>query len=256
MGKTAEEGELDMIPDAVQRQVADLARRARKVNGPMMRALNSFGGKAEAWMAALPLPARQAFDNFARQTLVGLYHGAGQAKKSLPDLGSGGHKWAAALSGAAGGSAGMASAMVELPATVMLMFGAMQRAASDAGYDPDAEDIRLACIDIFGSGGPGTDDDGINTTFLGARLSLNRATLQAVIGRIAPAFSLMLGKQLAGKAVPVVGALAGAGLNFAFTDYYQDVARVRFGLMRLAEEHGRARIHHAFRAEMARNLPL
>ena len=37
---------------------------------------------------------------------------------------------------------------------------------------------------------------------------------------------------------PVIGALAGASLNYAFTRYYQELARVHFGLLRLARETG------------------
>ena len=244
--------DIDRLPDAVAASVATLARRARKANGPLMQALNSFGGRVETWAARLPKPARQALDGGAEKLLMTLYHGAAGAQKALPDMGPWGHRFAAAASGAAGGAAGLASAVVELPATVMLMFGAMQRAAAENGFDPASEAVRLTCIDIFGSGGPGTGDDGVNTTFLGSRLSLNGTTLQAVISRVAPVFSTMLGRELASKAVPVIGAVAGAGVNYAFTGYYQEIARVRFGLRRLALDHGEERIRQAFRAEMAR----
>lgn len=243
--------DIDRLPAAVTATVAALARRAQKANGPMMQALNSFGGRVETWAARLPKPARDTLDSGAEKLLVTLYHGAAGAQKALPDIGTWGHRFAAAASGAVGGAAGLASAVVELPATVMLMFGAMQQAAAENGFDPASEEVRLACLDIFGSGGPGAGDDGVNTTFVGSRLAVNGATLQAIIRRVAPVFSAMLGKQLASKAVPIIGAVAGAGVNYAFTDYYQEIARVRFGLRRLALEHGEERIRQAFRAEMA-----
>ncbi len=247
--------EVEEVPEAFANEVRDLARRARRVNGPMIRALNGLGGKAEAWMAGLPAPTKAALDATARKMLTQLYLGAGQAREALPDAGRWGHRLAAAVSGAAGGSAGAASALIEIPATVMLMFGAMQRAAAEAGFDPASEEVRLICLDIFGSGAPGPGDDGVNSTFLGARLSLNSTTVQAVLARILPRFSVMLGKNLAAKAVPVIGAVAGAGVNYAFTDYYQEIARVRFGVMRLAADHGTEAVHAAFRAELARALP-
>lgn len=248
-------GEIERLPDEVASKVAALAVRARGVNGPLMRVLNGLGGKAESYLSHLPTPARRAFDDMARNLLVQLYHGADQAGRALPDIGDKGHKFAAALSGAAGGAAGLASAMVELPATVMLMFAAMQKAALEEGYASDSPEVRLACLDIFGAGTPAPGDDGVNTTFLGSRLWLSSTTLGSVVARVLPAFSAMLGKQLAGKAVPIIGAVAGAGINYAFTEYYQEIARVRFGLMRLSQDHGRERIHQAFRAEFARVLP-
>lgn len=243
--------EVEVPPEGMEQAVADLARRARRASGPAFRALNALGGKAEAWAAGLPEPAKAAIDQAARGLLTQLYKGAGHARGSLPDAGRWGHRLAAAASGAAGGSVGLATALVELPASVMVMFGAMQQAAEEAGFDPASEEVRLVCLDIFGSGAPGPGDDGVNSTFLGARMALNTATLQAVLSRILPAFSVMVGKALAAKAVPVLGAVAGAGINYAFTDYYQEVARVRFGIMKLEREHGTEAVHKAFRAELA-----
>lgn len=244
--------DVETLPADAAAAIAALARRAEGANGPLMKTLNGLGGRVESWVVKLPKSARVALDGGAERLLVSLYHGAAGAQRVLPDAGPWGHRFAAAASGAVGGAAGLASAVVELPATVMLMFGAMQRAAAENGFDPASSEVRLICLDIFGSGGQGPADDGVNTSFLGSRLSLNGVTLQAIITRVAPTFSLMLGKQLASKAVPIIGAVAGAGVNYAFTDYYQEIARVRFGLKRLALDHGEERVLLAFRAEMAR----
>ncbi len=77
----------------------------------------------------------------------------------------------AAAGGVLGGMGGIGSAMIELPATITLIFGAMQRAASREGFDPASQEVRLLCLDIFGSGGPGRADDGVNTAYLGTRLA-------------------------------------------------------------------------------------
>lgn len=236
------------LPPEAAARVGALAARARRANGPVMRTINSLGGQLEHWAARLPAPARRAVDEGAERLLMNLYQGAAGAGKLLPVRGAHTHKIAAAASGAAGGAAGIASAVVELPATVMVMFSAMQKIAAENGFDPASQEVRLTCIDIFGSGGPGREDDGVDTSFLGARLSLNGATVKALIARVAPAFSAMLGKSLASKAVPVIGAAAGAGINYAFTDYYQEIARVRFGLQRLVVEHGEAPVVAAYEA--------
>jgi len=41
---------------------------------------------------------------------------------------------------------------------------------------------------------------------------------------------------LATQTVPVIGAVAGAATNYAFTSYYQEMARVYFGLRALARD--------------------
>ena len=40
--------------------------------------------------------------------------------------------------------------------------------------------------------------------------------------------------ELAAQTVPILGAVAGAGVNWAFTSYYQEMAHIYFGLKRLA----------------------
>ena len=78
---------------------------------------------------------------------------------------------------------------------------------------------------------------------------LTYSELIAVIRRVAPAVATLLGRKLASQAVPVIGAAAGAGLNLAFLSYFRDMARVRFGLERLADRHGAQAVEAQFRAE-------
>ncbi|MEP1520561.1 MAG: EcsC family protein, partial [Ascidiaceihabitans sp.] len=48
--------------------------------------------------------------------------------------------------------------------------------------------------------------------------------------------AVVLGQKLAAQAVPVLGAVAGAATNYAYTSYYTDIAHVHFGLRKLAIE--------------------
>lgn len=237
-------------------EIRALARRAHGANGPLMRFLNKFGGQVENQLELLPGGLRDGIEGLAAQLLEQSYRAAARigGTRVVPKADGRLHRLAAMASGAAGGAAGLASAVVELPATVTLIFGAMQKVAAEYGYDPQSEEVRLLCLDILGSGGPGRQDDGVNTTFLGARLGITGTTLSAIIARVAPRFGAVLGQKLASQAVPVLGAAAGAGVNYLFMDYYQEMARVRFGLKRLAETHGEAVVLAAFRAETAKTV--
>lgn len=239
--------DLPELPPEVAAEVARLAERERRANGPVMRAVNAFGGQIEGWVAKLPASARRVIDDSAEKMLLNLYSGAATAARLLPETSTRAHKFAAAMSGAAGGAAGIASAVVEMPATVMVMFAAMQRIAVEYGFDPNSQEVRLTCIDIFGSGGPGRADDGSNTAFLGARLSLNGTTVHALVARVAPAFSAMMTKSIASKSVPILGAAAGAGVNYAFAHYYCELAHARFGLQRLTQEYGEEAVVAAYK---------
>jgi hypothetical protein len=74
--------------------------------------------------------------------------------------------------------------------------------------------------------------------FLTAKVTITGPALNGLIARVAPRFAAVLGQKLAAQAAPVLGAVAGAAVNYTFTSYYQDIARVHFGLKRLARDSG------------------
>ncbi|MCV2868013.1 EcsC family protein [Defluviimonas sp. WL0002] len=243
------------LPMDAEAEIEALVKRAAKAHGPVIKALNSVGGSLESQAGALPDTFRRALDAGVVGLLENAYRAAGAvgAIPKLPEARDWTHRVAAAAGGALGGLGGLGSAMVELPATITLIFSAMQRAAAREGFDPASAEVRMLCLDIFGSGGPGRADDGVNTAFLGTRLSVNGVTLQTLIQRIAPGVAAILGRKLAGQAVPVLGAAAGAGINYAYMSYYEEMARVRFALKRLADTHGEDEVLTAWRS---RALPL
>lgn len=240
-------------PDALV-EITALALRLRRANGPVMRVMNALGGRIETRLGRLPPSLWRLIETGTAEILEGAYRAAGRvgAHPSVPDTGVWGYRVAAATGGALGGMGGLGSALVELPATVALFFGAMQKVAGGHGFAPEAEETRLICLEIFGAGGPLAGDDGVDAGFLGTRLAVNGATLQALIQQVAPALAAVLGRKLASQAVPVLGAAAGAGVNLAFLSYYQDMAHVRFGLKRLAERHGEAAVEVEFRDSLLR----
>jgi hypothetical protein len=245
---SAPDGEL---PAEALIEIAILARRAQRADGPLMRAFNRLGSGVETQMAALPAKLRVVLESGTEGLLRRTYAAAGAvgALKVVPETGDWAHRVAVATGGALGGFGGLASATVELPATVALFFGAMQKIGAEYGYDPGSEEARLICLEVFGAGGPFAGDDGVNTVFIGSRLAMNSGAVQAVIRRIAPAVAALLGRKLASQAVPLIGAAAGAGLNLAFLAYFREMAHVRFGLQRLADTHGADAVEAQFRAE-------
>lgn len=244
------------LPAEAASEVAALVRVMQRANGPFMRVLNKLGGQVEDRMELLPVPIRDSMTTLTAGILEQVYRAAATVggHRAMPRADARLHRLAAVASGAAGGAAGLGSALVELPATVALIFGAMQKVAGETGFDPASDEVRLICLEAFGSGGPGRADDGVDTAFLGARLGLSGAAIHAVIARVAPRFATLLGQKLASQTVPILGAAAGAGVNYLFMDYFQAMARVRFGLRRLALDHGEDPVRAAFRAEIARSV--
>ena len=232
-------------------RIAALAARHRKAGGLVMNLVTLAGSRIENRLEQLPDSVKDRIEAAAAAALERSYRLAGQTQAMVPGLGARGHLAIATLTGAVGGAGGLASAVAELPVTVTVIFRALQTIAAAHGYDPADPEVWMECLQVFGAGGPLKRDDGVNTSFLSARVAMNGATLNRIIAAVAPRFATVLGEKLAAQAVPILGSVAGAGINYAFVQYYQEMAEVRFGLKRLAEAHGEAAVLEAFRATVA-----
>lgn len=226
-------------------EIAALARRWRRANGPVIALLNRFGGEIERRMDALPPALRARVEGVVAEALSRGFDVA-QAGRHAPDLGPRGAQALAALTGALGGAGGLATALAELPVTVTVILHTIRRAAERAGFDPAEPAIRAECLRVLSSGSPAAQDDGVNTAFIGARLALSGAAVQKLIATAAPGLAVVLTQKLAAQTVPVIGAVTGATLNAAYLGYYRDLAEIRFALLRLSVQHGGEYVQAAF----------
>lgn len=225
-------------PVDIEAEVRRLAAIEQNARSGLMRAVNRLGTGMEKRLASMPQGTRKAIEKAVISGLEMSYslaassHGeaTGEPKKRDP-----GHRLAAAATGAFGGLGGLPATVVELPATITVMFRAVQAVARAHGEDMHAGNTRIACLQVFGSGGPSSDDDGVDTAFVAARLGAVHTVSQAV-AMVAPRLAIVLGHKVAAQAVPVVGAVAGATINYAFMDYYEKMAEVHFGLRKLSRE--------------------
>ncbi len=237
------------LDPAAQDAVSALANRQKRANGVLMKAINFVGGQVEDTLSVLPNGAKAQIDQAARSALQKSYEVAAKSRSGrLANVAQtdGMHKAMATLSGALGGLGGLPTALAELPVATTMIFRAVQGVAQAYGEDPISDETRLQCLAVFGAGGPGDEDDGVDTAFIGARLGLTGAAVNSLISKVAPRFATILSQKLASQAVPILGAAAGAGTNYAFTDYYVEMAHVHFGLRQLAREHGEDAVLDAF----------
>lgn len=229
--------------------VQDLARAYQRANGPVMTLVNRLGGGLEKQMQLIPAPLRAQIEQTVVVALTAAHGVAGLASERPRSNRS--TSLAVLATGAAGGAGGLLSAIAELPFTITLFLHAIRAEAVRAGFDPTEPGIRAACLEVFAAGSPVQQDDGINTAFLSARVTLSGAALQKLIATIASRLAATMGQKLAAQAVPVLGALSGAALNAAFLAYYREMARIRFALMRMAEVQGGEAVVAAFSAAVA-----
>jgi len=58
------------------------------------------------------------------------------------------------------------------------------------------------------------------------------------VAQVASRFGVVVTQKVAAQAIPVVGALGGAAVNYAFIEHFQDVARGHFTVRRLERTYG------------------
>ena len=138
--------------------------------------------------------------------------------------------------------------------TTTVLLRSIQGVAAAEGFDPAEANVQFDSLRVFAAAGPLAEDDGAETAFLATRLTLTGATLHGLINSVAPRLAAALGQKLAAQTVPVLGAAAGAAVNYAYTSYYQDMARIHFRLRRLAIEADQSPevLTEALRAELTK----
>ena len=225
---------ITLSPPDLDAEIAAVARRYRAAAGPGIQVLNVLGGQAENLLDRLPSTVRNRLGEATERALVVALDAAQSSRKAVPDQAGWLNTAVATAMGAAGGFGGLPSAMVELPVTTTVLLRSIQGVAAENGFDPDHENVRFDCLRVFGSAGPLSHDDGADLGFLSVRLALTGGAMQKMIATVAPRLGAALGQKLAAQTVPVLGAVAGAATNYAFTNYYQQMAHVHFALRRLA----------------------
>ena len=157
---------------------------------------------------------------------------------------------AASASGAVSGLFGLPGIAFDLPFSTAMMLRSIAEEARAVGEDIRDPETRRACIEVFTLGGlPGEDSD-LELSYWTSRAALSHATINLTIQRAAGLLAVPLSQKLLAQAVPVAGALAGGTLNYAFMDYYQQIARVHFAVRALERRTGdpdkvRACLHQA-----------
>ena len=226
------------LSQTVEDELNRLVARYRGAGGLGFELLNLLGGQIENVFDKLPQNIRDSLEGTTEKALTAsmkLAHGSrGVVGDRIGWLNSA----VAGALGAAGGLGGTPTALAELPVTTTLLLRAIQGEAVKLGFDPASESVQFDCIQVFGAAGPLARDDGADTAFFSARLALTSGSMQALIAKVAPKLAIVLGQKVAAQAVPVVGAVTGAAVNYAYLTYYQEIAHVHFGLRKLAVNSG------------------
>jgi hypothetical protein len=235
-------------------ELSRIARRYKAAGGLGIQVLNLLGTRADGLLDRLPKSVSEQLHAATHAALEQAMRAASRSRSVVPDQAEWLNSAVSTAMGAAGGFGGLPTALAELPVTTTLLLRVIEGVAVEHGFDPGTESVRFDCVQVFASAGPLEHDDGSDIAFLSARVALSGPALHAVLARVAPRLAVVMGQKLAAQTVPVLGAVAGAATNYAYTSYYTDMAHVHFGLRRLAIEADvpHAEIVQRLRAQMAR----
>jgi hypothetical protein len=220
------------------------------------RLSNLVGKPVELIGYALPAFASQAI---ASATSKGLEAALKVALRTLPSSPRSNsqflHRMLATASGAAGGTFGLAALPVELPVSTTIMLRSIADIARSEGEDLSDPETALACVEVFASESGYFAVRGMlaKTVTEAARFVAERGLLKEgapillkFVTQVAARFGLVVTQKVAAQALPLVGALGGAAVNYAFIDHFQDVARGHFTVRRLERLYGKERIRSEY----------
>ncbi|MDP5347594.1 MAG: EcsC family protein [Paracoccaceae bacterium] len=223
-----------LIPVDVDATLDRLAARHARAGGLGIQVLNLIGSQTETLLERLPTPVRDRLGEGTEAALHWAMKAAQSSRGVVGDQPGWMNTAVTTAMGAAGGFGGLPSALAELPITTTILLRAIQGVAVEYDFDPAAENVQFDCLEVFSAAGPLSRDDGADLAFISTRLTVTGPVLHGLIARIAPRLATVLGQKLAAQTVPVLGAVAGAATNYAYTSYYQEIAHVHFGLRKLA----------------------
>jgi hypothetical protein len=168
------------------------------------------------------------------------------------------HKVLATASGATGGAFGLAALPVELPFSTIIMMRSIADIARSEGEDPSAPESALSCVQVFALGGRAGSDDASESGYFAVRGMLAKTVTEAArflaergavqeggpillrfMTQVASRFGVVVTQKVAAQALPFIGALGGAAVNYAFMEHFQDVARGHFTVRRLERTYGK-----------------
>jgi hypothetical protein len=230
----------------VMRLTAAFGRRIEDLRQRLSGAGERFGGQAwnELTERAQQLVEDTLWSSFSLASF-GLGAPSQNAVQNNPA-----HLAATTASGVASGFIGLPGILFDIPFTTTTILRSIAEIARDAGEDLAAEDTRRACLEVLSFGGPSPADDETEIGYWATRVGANHLTIELLVKAAAARFGIVLSEKFLAQAVPVAGAITGGALNYAFTRYYQDMARITFTLRALDRRTGNpAAIRKAF-AEM------
>ncbi len=241
--------DLELLRSAVQRleKPSIAGRLAKAVGRPIQLLGSSLPAAANALIASSSKKGIEAAVSLAKRTLTEQPH---RKSRRL-------HTALATLSGAAGGAFGLAALPVEIPASTVIMTRGILETARMQGEDISNPATALSCVEVFALGGRSEARAKEESGYFAVRGMLAASVTEAArfiaqqgvsseaspvlvrfISQVASRFGLVMTQKVAAQAIPIIGALGGAGLNYIFAEHFQELGEAHFTVRKLERAYG------------------
>lgn len=227
---------------------------------------HALGRPAARLSALVPAPVRMMAERAAHTALEravkaaarSIAPGAGPARGNL-------HAAASAASGALGGAFGLSALAVELPVSTLIILRSIADVARAEGENPQSPETAMACLEVFALGGRQPTDDYMDSSYFALRGLLAKSVSDAakhiasyglasegapaiarLLAVLAPRFGIVASQKMAAQSLPIIGALGGAAINYAFARHFHDLARGHFTVRRLERAYGRELVRREY----------
>jgi hypothetical protein len=252
-----DKSDIDALRDAVQ-----LLEHASLT----ARIANMVGKPVELLGRALPAGATQAIATATTKSLEAALKVALLTIRNGPQENSRLlHTTLAVASGAAGGAFGIFSLPLELPISTIIILRSILDIARSEGENLTDPESTLSCVEVLGIGGRTETDDAAKSDYFVVRGILAKSVTEAarfiaergiveegspvlvrLITQVASRFGLVVTQKAAAQTVPIIGALGGAAINYAFIEHFQSVARGHFTVRRLERKYGKEIVFNVY----------
>lgn len=218
-----------------------IAKRELEASSILMKGLQKIGSVVEPATATVLGVAPQSIANSINEIIEKIYH-AGELTDRVDTIKNASTAWGkvtAVASGAVGGFLGMATSAVEIPITTAIIFDTIKKVARQYGFDTADDYVKRECLAVFASKDKApfflTENENHAPSFVTTRMLVNGQTVSKLIAKVSAEFSTRLMLKLGAQAVPVMGALTGASINYAFIHWYEEMAHIHFSLLNLSK---------------------
>lgn len=255
--------DVEILPNEIApNDVLALTAAVKALENPTFtaRVMNRIGRTINLAGRALPTPVTKAISFATEKSITVALHVAlrtlkGEKAKANPSNQM--HKALAAGSGAVGGLFGIAALAVELPASTILMLRSIADVARAEGENLSDPMAAMNCLEVFALGGRPAGLDQEESGYFAVRAVMAKTVTEAaryvasqgvinesapvlvrLISQIAARFGVVVSQKIAAQAVPIVGAVGGASVNYAFMAHFQAIAKAHFTVRRLERHYG------------------